>query len=85
MTQFKEIMREIAISEIGQTQAGAAESEETFHMDEESFRGFYERTARSLWAYLSRASGDPSLADDLLAGADVPPGAFLSEREFRRQ
>ncbi len=59
-------MREIAITELGQEQAGAAESEETFHMDEESFRGFYERTARSLWAYLSRASGDPSLADDLL-------------------
>jgi RNA polymerase sigma-70 factor, ECF subfamily len=65
-TQSRKIMREIAISEIGQAQAGAAESEETFHMDEESFRGFYERTARSLWAYLSRASGDPSLADDLL-------------------
>ncbi len=59
-------MREFAITEIGQAQAGATESEETFHMDEESFRGFYERTARSLWAYLSRASGDPSLADDLL-------------------
>ena len=63
---IKEIMREIAISEIEQAQAGAAECEETFHMDEESFRGFYERTARSLWAYLSRASGDPALADDLL-------------------
>ncbi len=35
-------------------------------MDEESFRILYERTARQLWAYLARVSGNPSLADDLL-------------------
>ena len=35
-------------------------------MDEESFRIVYERTARPLWAYLARTSGDPALADDLL-------------------
>ena len=35
-------------------------------MDEESFRILYERTARSLWAYLARVSGSPTLADDLL-------------------
>jgi RNA polymerase sigma-70 factor, ECF subfamily len=35
-------------------------------MDEESFRIVYERTARPLWAYLARASGDAALADDLL-------------------
>jgi RNA polymerase sigma-70 factor (ECF subfamily) len=34
-------------------------------MDEESFRGFYERTARVLRAYLARLS-DASEADDLL-------------------
>lgn len=35
-------------------------------MDEESFRGFYGRTATMLWAYFSRATGDPHAADDLL-------------------
>ncbi len=35
-------------------------------MDEESFRIVYERTARPLWVYLARVSGDPALADDLL-------------------
>ncbi|HET8797890.1 MAG TPA: RNA polymerase sigma factor [Thermoanaerobaculia bacterium] len=35
-------------------------------MGEEDFRAFYERTARPLWAYLSRITGDRQQADDLL-------------------
>ncbi len=35
-------------------------------MDEESFHGFYERTARGLWMYLTRITGDRQIADDLL-------------------
>ena len=35
-------------------------------MDSDAFAAFYSRSARSLWGYLARVSGDPSLADDLM-------------------
>jgi len=35
-------------------------------MDEETFRAFYDRTARGVWAYLVRITRDRHLADDLL-------------------
>ncbi len=38
-------------------------------MDEEEFRAFYERTARPLWVYLSRITGDRQEADDTLQEA----------------
>lgn len=40
-----------------------------FRMDEEAFRGFYDRTSRPLWSYLLRLTGDRALADDLLQDA----------------
>ena len=38
-------------------------------MGDDEFRSFYGRTARPLWAYLSRISGDPHKADDFLQEA----------------
>jgi len=35
-------------------------------MNDEAFASFYQRTARSLWAYLAKVSGNPALADDLV-------------------
>src|SRR5579863_1210826 len=38
-------------------------------MDEETFRAFYDRTARGVWLYLVRITGDRHTADDLLQEA----------------
>lgn len=42
------------------------EAHVAFAMTEDEFRLFYDRTARPLWAYLSRITGDRQAADDLL-------------------
>jgi RNA polymerase sigma-70 factor (ECF subfamily) len=44
-------------------------AEQTFQMNEEAFRVFYDRTARSVWIYLARMTRDDRLADDLLQEA----------------
>jgi RNA polymerase sigma-70 factor (ECF subfamily) len=57
-------MRDLTLTDVERLQTAAAA--DAFHMDEETFRAFYDRTARPVWAYLSRITGDRQLADDLL-------------------
>ncbi|MDQ3171826.1 MAG: RNA polymerase sigma factor [Acidobacteriota bacterium] len=57
--------RNLTISDIERLEAVRAQ-DVAFEMDEEAFRSFYDRTARPLWAYLSRLASDPAQADDLL-------------------
>jgi RNA polymerase sigma-70 factor, ECF subfamily len=61
-------MRDITVSELEHATA-LSEAEHAFQMTEEAFRAFYNQTSRSLWMYLSRTTGDPRLADDLLQEA----------------
>ncbi len=84
--------RDLAMSTMERAQAGLAAADEAFSMDDDAFRAFYERTARPLWGYLSRASGSRTLADDLLQESYVrllqakllsPDEAYLRNYLFR--
>ncbi len=59
-------MRDITLNELERLQPGIAEADGTLQMDQETFCALYERTARPLWVYLWRKTGDSQLADDLL-------------------
>lgn len=51
------------------TALGKIEEAARLPMDEDTFRAFYDRTSRSVWAYLTRMTGDRQLAEDLLQEA----------------
>jgi RNA polymerase sigma-70 factor (ECF subfamily) len=61
------MFRETTFNDVTRDDVLAVSAE--FVMDEEAFRGFYERTSRSVWAYLARITGDRQLSDDLLQEA----------------
>lgn len=51
---------------ISQAEAANLAQTDVPRMDEEAFASFYHQTARAVWAYLVRVSGNAALADDLL-------------------
>jgi len=59
-------MRELTLTDIERIQAQSAEASVALELDQEMFGAFYGRTSRPLWAYLSRMTRNPHLADDLL-------------------
>ena len=79
-------MSDITLTELERVGA-FDEAERTFQMNEEAFRLFYDQTARQVWLYLARMTGDRRLADDLLQESYyrfLRAGASFSSDEHRR-
>jgi RNA polymerase sigma-70 factor, ECF subfamily len=85
-------MRDMTLTDLERLHDASDALEVTFQMDEDAFRTFYDRTARSVWAYLSRATGDSRLTEDLLqetyyrllrAGRDFEDDAHRRHYLFR--
>jgi len=67
MNVFSMVMRETTLPDLERQAANEAGA--SLSMDEETFRAFYDRTARQVWAYLAKITSDGQLADDLLQEA----------------
>ena len=67
MNVFSIVMRETTLPDLERQAANEAGA--SLAMDEETFRAFYDRTERQVWAYLAKITGDGQLADDLLQEA----------------
>jgi len=59
------MFRDVTFTDVSRLEA-MADACAGFVMDEDAFRAFYDRTARGVWAYLARITGDRQMADDLL-------------------
>ena len=60
------MFKQASLTQAGQLDSAIGAAAEAFHMDEQTFRSFYEVTGRTLWSYLYRTSGNAALADDLM-------------------
>jgi RNA polymerase sigma-70 factor (ECF subfamily) len=66
-------MRNVTVDDVERLGEGAArareDAEAMLAMTEDQFRLFYDRTARPMWLYLMKMTGDAHVADDLLQEA----------------
>ena len=76
-------LRNITFTEIERLQDQTAKNVDALQMDQEAFHGFYESTARPVWVFLFRRTGDDQLADDLLQ--DTYYRFLRTQREFENE
>jgi RNA polymerase sigma-70 factor (ECF subfamily) len=80
-------IRDFTVNDAASIALRDRDADVALQMDEETFRGFYDRTARLLWAYLRRLTNDPQAADDLVQEAYyrfLRAGVTLESESHRR-